>query len=125
MGKYWDSWVERIIEERASSNPTERRRGFVRQLATELVTYATVGVVLVSIGYVFDSLTPLVVFTNPYYEVPLFVGGTTAVLFQSVWDNWLRELDGQPVDEEDQQPERALAPEQTTLDDDTGASRRS
>lgn len=120
MGRYWDSWVEQIIEERESSNPTERRRGFVRQLVTELVVYAAVGSTFVLLGFVFDSLTPLVVFTHPYYEAPILIAGTTAVLFRSVWDNWLRELDEPSVNEGDQnESDRELAPDQTTLDDET------
>lgn len=125
MGRYWDSWIDKIIEERASSNPTDRRRGFLRQLATELVVYATAGIIIVLIGLCFDYLTPLVVFTNPFYEGPVLVGAITAVLFQSVWDNWLRELEDPAVDDEGERGERELAPDQTTLDGDTGASRRS
>lgn len=91
MGAAWDGWVETIIDERESSNPTVRLRGFFRQLGTELVLYALVGVVIAGIAAGVDWLTGFEILDDPMEEPPRIVVGTTVVVFSKVWDSWIRE----------------------------------
>lgn len=123
MGAYWNRWVEKIIAKRQSENPTERRSGFIRQLATELFLYASIGVFIALLAFSFGVVTPFVVFSTPVYEVPLLVGGVTGLLFQTLWDTWIRELEESEGDSDREEVQRELDPDQTTLDDDTGPTR--
>lgn len=106
MGSVWDAWVETIIAERESSNPTVRRRGFLRQLGTELVLYALVGVVIAGIAAGFDWLTGFEILDDPMAELPRIVVGTTVVVFSKVWDSWIRET-GETEPETEQTAARA------------------
>ena len=123
MGKYWDTWVERIINERNSPNPSKRRRGFLRQLVTELAVYATIGVFIFIGGYIFDIFTALVIFSNPYYEAPIVVAATTGVLFQTAWDNWLRGVETLSENANENKGAEKESSESVILEDDTVSSR--
>lgn len=126
MVSIWDAWVEKIIEDRASSNPSTRTRGFILQLSTELAIYALVGSLITGFAYGFGAITEFTIISNPMVEVPAIIGGTTVVLFSQAWDDWLREqeettavadVEGETQESEDEETVQA------TLDDDTATRR--